>query len=346
MSAVKLKSLCKAGCLRTIVGLDVGGSKIALVEGTRHAQILQRRIVPIDVYQPFDDAFPTLAASVEEVIQKAEDDGRIVAALSVSIGGPLRINDGVLLDPPHLPGWHNTRLKDRLRERFPRFPVYIEHDGNAGALAEFHFGIGRQKPNLRHLVFLTFGTGLGAGLIINGQVVHGASDTAGELGHWRLTEVGPFGYGKIGAWEALASGTGLVQLASRRFPSRWSVSTPIRHLVDAMLADDPQALIVAAEAGAWMGRGLALIVDALNPEVIVLGSLAVLLGDRVLATAREVVAKEALPRAMAACEIAPAVLGLQIGDVAALMAALSDSATNKALSEQEHEKGHSKEDVG
>jgi len=316
--------------LDTIVGLDVGGSKVVLVEGTGQAEILQRRIVSIDVHEPFEDAFPALAVSIEEVMRAAKAEGRTVAALSVSIGGPLRINDGVLLEPPHLPGWHNTRLKDRLRWRFPGLPVFIEHDGNAGALAEFYFGIGRKRQNLQHLVFLTFGTGLGAGIIVNGQVVYGASDTAGELGHWRLAESGPSAYGKIGAWEALASGTGLVQLASRRFPDRWSESTPVRQLVDAMLGDDPQALVVAAEAGAWMGRGLALILDALNPEVIVLGSLAVLLGDRVLAAAREVIAKEALPEAVAACEIAPAVLGLRIGDVASLMAALTRPAVRKS----------------
>jgi glucokinase len=337
MSTVEMdfESLCKAGCLRTVLGLDVGGSKIALVEGTRLAQILQRRILAIDVHQPFDDAFPIIADSIEQVMRRAKDAGRTVAALSVSVGGPLHINDGVLLNPPNLPGWHHARLKERLTKRFPMLPVRIEHDGNAGALAEFHFGIGRQRPNLHHLVFLTFGTGLGAGLIVNGQVVHGASDTAGEFGHWRLAESGPIAYGKSGTWEALASGGGLVQLASRRFPLRWSPSTPVRQLVDAMLADDPDALLVAAEAGAWMGRGLALIVDGLNPEVIVLGSLAVLLGDRVLIPARKMVAQEALPGAVAACEIAPATLGLQIGDVAALMAVLSDPVTSKVLMSEE-----------
>jgi glucokinase len=91
------------------------------------------------------------------------------------------------------------------------------------------------------------------------------------------------------------------------------------------LADDSDALAIAHEAGEWMGRGLALLIDALNPQLIVLGTLAVALGDRVLGPARRVVAEEALPRAAAACEIIPAMLGTRIGDVAALMAALSDS---------------------
>jgi glucokinase len=323
------------GCLergmRTVLGFDVGGTKTAIVEATTNVEILQRHEIPTNASKPFDEVFPSVVALAEKSIARAAQAGREVKAMSVSVGGPLRIQEGVLLDPPHLPGWHNIRLKERLAQKFHGLPICIEHDGNAGALAEFRFGIGRKRSGLQNLVFLTFGTGLGAGLIVNGQIVHGASDTAGELGHWRLSDNGPTGYGKAGSWEGFASGAGLVQLASRMFPSRWPKNTPIRVLVEAMLADEKDAMVVLTEAATWMGRGLALIVDAFNPEVIVLGSLAVLLGEQVLAPARRVVAKEALPQAAAACEILPSVLGMQIGDVAAVMAALNDPVARIAL---------------
>jgi glucokinase len=109
-------------------------------------------------------------------------------------------------------------------------------------------------------------------------------------------------------------------------PQRWSPETSIRTLVQAMLADDQDALDVAAEAGRWMGRGMALLIDALNPQIIVLGSLAVALGDRVLAPARRMLTEEALPQAVAACKVLPAALGAGIGDVAALMAAITRQA--------------------
>lgn len=308
---------------QTILGLDVGGTKTALVEGTGEAQILQRAEILTAAWRPLAEVFPRLVELMRQTIEAASRSGRQISAVSVAIGGPLRIHEGVLLDPPHLPGWHGARLKELLSAAFPELPVFIEHDGNAGALAEFHFGIGRGRADLRHLIFLTFGTGLGAGLIVNGQVLHGATDTAGEVGHWRLAPQGPVGFGKAGSWEGFASGAGLVLLAQQMFPQRWSETTPIRDLVSAMLADDPEALRVAEAAGRWMGHGMALLIDALNPQVIVLGSLAVALGDRVLAAARRVVIEEALPQAVAACEIAPSVLGRQIGDIAALMAALS-----------------------
>jgi glucokinase len=309
---------------RTVLGLDIGGTKTACVEGTASASILQRIEMATLATEPFFRTFPRLIDEANKVVDRAVRAGREIAAVSVSVGGPLRIGEGFLLNPPHLPGWHNVPLKSRLMEAFPGIPVLVEHDGNAGALAEFYFGAGRGRPGLQHLIFLTFGTGVGGGFIINGQLLRGASDTAGEIGHWRLAEDGPLGFGKRGSWESFASGAGLVELASKMFPARWNERTPIREVVDAMVANDDQALEVAEEAGKWMGRGLSLLIDSLNPQLIVFGSLGVVLGDRIFGPARKVIAEEALPQAVAVCELVPSALGSQIGDVAALMAALAD----------------------
>lgn len=317
--------------LQTILGFDLGGTKTACVEGTASGEILQRLEIPTHAEQPFGATFPRIIELGSAVIKNAQERQRTIAAVSVSIGGPLQIDEGFLIDPPHLPGWHNVPLKKHLMEQFPRLPVCVEHDGNAGALAEFHFGAGKGHPGLRHLIFLTFGTGVGAGFIVNGQILRGATDTAGEIGHWRLADDGPWGFGKRGSWESFASGAGLVQLAAQMHPDRWGAHTPIREVVEAMIADDPQALEVAAEAGKWMGRGLALLIDALNPQIIVFGSLGVALGERVLASARRVIAEEALPQAAAACELKPCVLGKAIGDVASLMAAIAAPSVRRLL---------------
>ncbi len=308
--------------LQNILGFDVGGTKTAIVEGTHDGTILQREEIPTESSRPFAETFPRVVATAKQIIENANVAGRVITGISVSIGGPLKIREGLLIDPPHLPGWHGVNLKEALQREFPHLPVFIEHDGNAGAVAEFYFGAGKGRVGLRHLIFLTFGTGLGAGIIVNGRVLHGATDTAGEVGHMRLAWSGPVGFGKAGSWEGFASGQGLVELAAQMFPDRWQQPTPIRKVVEAMMADDKDALAVAAEAGKWMGRGMALLVDTLNPQMIVLGSLAVALGERILAPARQALAEEALPQAVAACEIIPAKLGKNIGDVAALMAAI------------------------
>jgi glucokinase len=316
---------------KSILGLDVGGTKTACLEGTPDGRILQRIELPTRAAEPFALTFPAIVANLNALLSGARQAGRRISAISVSIGGPLKIQQGILINPPHLPGWHHVPLKTRLEQVFPDYPVYIEHDGNAGALAEFHFGVGKHRPGLQHLIFLTFGTGIGAGLIVNGRILRGASDTAGEIGHWRLAEDGPLGFGKRGSWESFASGQGLIELAAQMHPSRWNQDTPIRDLVDAMMRDDPEALEVATLAGHWMGRGLALLIDAFNPQVIVFGSLGIVLGERILASARKVIAQEALPQAAAACELLPAALGAGIGDVAALMAALTDPSLKKTI---------------
>lgn len=315
----------------TIAGLDIGGSKTACVEGAPDGRILQRSEIPTRATEPFAKTFVEIVDNLKHLMNISSIAGRTIVSLSVSVGGPLKIDEGILLDPPHLPGWHHVNLKEALQGAFPEQPVYIEHDGNAGALAELHFGIGAQRPGLQHLIFLTFGTGIGAGIIVNGQILHGASDTAGEIGHWRLADNGPLAYGKRGSWESFASGSGLVRLAAQMFPTRWNSKTPISELVDAMLRFDEDAMRVATAAGEYLGRGLALLIDAFNPQVIVLGALAGALKERILAPARQVVAEEALPQARLVCEILPSVLGSSIGDVAALMAALTQPSVRAAL---------------
>ncbi|HEY9127165.1 MAG TPA: ROK family protein [Acidobacteriaceae bacterium] len=316
-----------AARVKTIVGLDLGGTKTACVEGTFGGEILQRVEMLTQAERPFAETFPAIADTLGLVMDRARAEGREIAAISVSVGGPLKIGEGILINPPHLPGWHGVALKAELEQRFPALQVYVEHDGNAGALAEFYFGVGKEwpedKPELEHLIFLTVGTGIGAGIIVHGRVLRGASDTAGEVGHWRLAEDGPEVFGKRGGWESFRSGRGMLELAARMYPARWTPHTPIRELVTTMLADDRDALEVAAAAGRWLGRGVALLIDAFNPQVIVLGSLGVALGERVLGPAREVIAKEALPQAVAACELVTSRFGAGIGDVASLMAAVA-----------------------
>lgn len=306
----------------SIIGLDVGGSKTAVVEGTAAGDILQRAEIPTRAELPFPLTFPDIEELIDRQIEEARQGRRTIDAISVSIGGPLRIATGEILNPPHLPGWHNTRLSDHLRRRYPAIPNFVEHDGNAGALAEFHFGSGQSVSDLKHLIFLTFGTGLGAGIIVNGAVLRGASDTAGEVGHWRLLESGPVGFFKSGSWEGLASGEAMLGLAQRKFPHKWDDQATVRSFVDDLLSDDSDALSVGEEVGFWLGRGIALLVDAFNPQLVVLGKLASVLGERILRPLREELAREALPQAVAAVRVVPCALGARLGDVAALMAAM------------------------
>jgi glucokinase len=137
-------------------------------------------------------------------------------------------------------------------------------------------------------------------------------------------EDGPVAFGKAGCWEAICGGAGIARVAALRFPSRWQEeSVTAREIGDLALAGDSAALGVLSEVGHWLGRGLAILLDVLNPEIVVIGSLAVRLGELVLAPALAELHREALPGAVAACRIVPAGLGERLGDVASLCAAIA-----------------------
>ena len=173
------------------------------------------------------------------------------------------------------------------------------------------------------MVFLTFGTGNGAGIIVDGHLVRGTNEMAGEV--WAMP-VAPDDDMRLqtteDGWESVSSGRGLLSIARRLYPNRWNAASRIRDVVDAALGGDSAALDVVDESGHWLGAGLAVLVSVLNPQVIVVGSLACVLGDLLLAPARAVLARHALPRAVAACEIVPGALGTRLGDVQSLMPAI------------------------
>ncbi|MHB0858568.1 MAG: ROK family protein [Anaerolineae bacterium] len=304
--------------METIIGLDIGGTKCAVVEGTREGEILVRTQYVTEAAKGFPDAFQRLCAATEAMRAQAEAQGHRVAALSVSIGGPLDIARGIIYSPPNLPGWDAIPLKELLEECFG-LPTYVEHDGNAGALAEWRFGAGR---GTRNLIFLTMGTGLGGGMILNGAIYRGASDLAGEVGHMRIAPDGPEAYGKRGSWEGYCAGPAFAALAREMFPARWGQGTTTPEIVQLALAGDPEADAVLQTVARYLGQGLAILADVLNPEMIVLGSMAVRLGEALLGPAREAMQAEALPGAFGACRVVPAALGDRIGDIAALCAAI------------------------
>jgi glucokinase len=304
----------------SILGLDIGGTKTAVVLGDRQGRIHHRVQFATCTERGFAATFDELCTAANADLARALKVGARIEALSVSIGGPLDITNGIVKSPPNLPGWDNIPLKQMLVERF-NLPVYIEHDGNAGALAEWYFGAAR---GARNVIFLTMGTGFGGGLILNGRLYRGTCDLAGEVGHIRLAKGGPLAFGKRGSWEGLCGGAGIARRAAQEHPQRWHEGQVTAHeLVALAVARDADARALFAKVGRDLGRGLAILIDALNPEVIVIGSLAVALGDLVLEAARQEVQREALPGAVAACRIVPAALAERLGDVASLCAAIA-----------------------
>jgi glucokinase len=297
-----------------VLGLDIGGTKTAIVAGSVTGTVLERQAHPSEAGRGFAGMWESMTAAAGQLVARRGAP----LAIGVSIGGPLDAERGIIYSPPNLPGWDAIPLKDRLVEHFG-VPAFVEHDARAGALAEWMFGAARGATNV---VYLTFGTGLGAGMILGGQLYRGASGDAGEVGHWRMGRSGPEAYGKTASWEAMASGAGLPKLARYRYPSEpWPDDLSAEILIRLAREGDARARDVLNESALSLGAGIAQLVDLLNPDIVVLGSLAVRAGAEFLPVVRDVVARECTPRTRR-CPVVASELGVEAGDIAALCAAI------------------------
>jgi len=310
-----------------IVGVDVGGTKTSVVLGSLRGEIRRRTHFPTEPTRGFRPVFEDIVSHIKDARRVADAD---VLAVSVSIGGPLNVKEGIIKDPPHLPGWHNIHLKTMLATE-SGLPVYVEHDGNAGALAELYFGAGK---GLKNIIFLTMGTGFGAGLILNGRLYRGSTDVAGEIGHIRIAEDGPECYGKRGSLEGYASGTGIALLAREMAPEKYGSGVTPAELYRDFQAGVPESRRVFERAALYLGRGFAMLADMLNPELIILGGIGMRIRDALVEPAMSVFHAEALPESRRACSIVPAGLGESIGDFASLCAALDQGGLSEVAKAQ------------
>lgn len=314
------------------VGIDVGGTKTAVVLASKPPAILGRAQFPTRPARGPDHALGLIQQGIAGLLECAGLTDSAIRRLGVSCGSPLDRVRGIIQSPPNLPTWNDVPIKAILEKRF-HTECLVENDANAGAVAEHRFGAGR---GTRNMVFLTMGTGFGAGLIIEGQLYRGANDSAGEIGHIRLTRTGPVGYNKIGSAEGWASGGGIAQVAARAVSeaNRKGMRTVLANTLDtgkiltarqvglAAQRGDSVALALIRSTGRRLGEALAILVDLLNPERIVIGGLAMRWRDMVLDPARAVMQREALKHAAAICQVVPAELGERIGDAAALCVAM------------------------
>ncbi|MDD9975381.1 MAG: ROK family protein [Candidatus Poribacteria bacterium] len=313
-----------------VVGIDIGGTKLATVVADSTGHILGKVRKPTLAEKGPEYALGLLFDMVRETIRLAGLEQASISAIGVSCGGPLDTKTGIVYSPPNLPGWDALPLKAKLESEF-QVPVTIENDANASALAEYRFGGG---CGYNAVLYMTMSTGIGGGIVLDGQIYHGANDSAGEVGHQILLPDGPLcGCGKRGCLEALCSGPAIArraQAAIRKQPVNKKASTMLsltngrienvksEHVLEAARAGDTLALELVSETAYYMGWGIANLVNVLNPDIVLLGTIAIAAGDLLLDPIRETVSKFAMARPAAAVEIKPAQLGDTLGDLAAV----------------------------
>ena len=312
-----------------LLGFDIGGTKCAVITAEwtdGKITILKKERTPTDLSVAPEEMLNRLMVLADGMLDEKPE------AIGISCGGPLDSARGIILGPPNLPGWDHVEIVELLQNHYG-VPAHLQNDANACAVAEWKFGAGRGCDNL---AFLTFGTGLGAGLILNGRLYSGTNDNAGECGHIRLDRFGPVGYGKAGSFEGFCSGGGLSQLGYTLALEQLQQGKPplyyqkgmtqkdvtAKTIADAARQGDETALRVYEICGEYLGKGLSILIDLLNPQRIVIGSVFARSGDLLRPAMERTIRQEALGQAAACCEIVPAVLGEEIGDYAAIATAL------------------------
>ena len=317
--------------MKRSIGLDIGGTKCAITVG---------EIEGDDITIVHREEFPTADLTWQQVLgefsmrirrvieqsrnlpieQSEQSPNRTIDSIGISCGGPLDSQKGLILSPPNLPGWDEVPIVKYFEDAF-HVPVHVQNDANACAYAEWKYGAGK---GTRNMVFMTFGTGLGAGIIIDGRLYSGTNDNAGEIGHIRLAPTGPVGYNKEGSAEGFCSGAGMTKLARIRAAEQ-GVDLPddfnTKELFRRVDAGDKFCTAVFRESAEKLATILAYTIDILNPEVISLGGVFMRQADRFMEIVNPILEREALSLSRGVCRIVPAGLGESIGDYAALAVA-------------------------
>lgn len=273
-------------------GIDLGGTKILVLIADAEGNVRGDIRVPTGAKEGPAAVIARIVQATREAAREGGIDLASLAGAGVSAPGPIDAAAGVITDPPNLEGWHDVPLARALHEQL-RIPVVLENDANCGAVGEHRYGAGR---GYQHMIYITVSTGIGGGIIIDDRLYAGASGAAGELGHVAVAVDGPVcGAGHVGCLEAFASGTAIAKRADELIAAgglprtaRLAEHNPPLSAETVHLAaeqGESEAAAIIDSAGSYLGIGLASIINAFNPQAIVIGGGLTNIGERLLGPA-------------------------------------------------------------
>jgi glucokinase len=312
------------------IGVDLGGSKILTAVVNTGGKILASDYRPTPANRAAEVVVQEILNSADHALELAGIPPERPCAIGVAAAGISNPETGIVYASPHLPEWRNVPLRDIIEKRSAK-KTLLMNDANAAAVAELHFGAGR---GARNFVFVTVSTGIGGGIIINGELYAGAIGAAGEIGHMTVDDNGPqCNCGNQGCWETLASGSALAREAKSQIQQGAStsildyaggdmqkVTAEIIHT--AAINGDALAKELIARAAYYLGVGFANLINIFNPERIIIGGGLSNMGDMLLLPAYEVVEKRSFKEPYHAVRFALAELGVNSGVIGAAAFAL------------------------
>lgn len=305
------------------IGIDVGGTNVKIALVNDKGSIIYSNSIPTRAEMGYEYTINNMKEAIQDLLKETKTAVKDIEGMGFGFPGQIDCQKGIVRLAPNIPGWVEVPIAEIMQKEF-KIPTRVDNDVRCAALGELNFGAGVGCENL---VCITVGTGIGSGLIVNGKLVRGASNAAGEIGHIKLDMTGgPLcGCGDRGCLEAFASGPSIVAMAEEYI--KGGKSTKYRELAnpeitpyivsEAAKQGDPVAQRIFTIVGEYIGIGLASVVNLLNPEKIIVGGGVAAAGDILMKPIKETLVKRAMKIAGSTVEVVPAQLGNTAGVIGA-----------------------------
>jgi glucokinase-like ROK family protein len=312
-----------------VIGIDMGVTHLGLVIADFAARILSETEIPFDISQGPITCLKIVEDQVRDLLAQAGLESSDILAIGMGVPGPIVAEAGMVSAPPIMPGWHNFPIRNHL-EKLWGCPISLNNDAELGALGEWAYGAGRGD---QHLAYIKVGSGVGAGLLLDGRIYGGATGCAGEIGHITIQNGGPIcSCGNSGCLEALAGGHAIARKAREavRMGKRTQLASihptekiTARDVTDAARLGDLVSQQILSEAGVYLGIAVASLVNLINPNVVVVGGGVAHMGDLLLEPIRQIVRERSLQSAAQSVRISAAVLGRRSSSMGAVAQAIN-----------------------
>ena len=306
------------------IGVDIGGTNIKIALVDFEGKIIYSNTTPTRAEMGFEAGVAKIKQAIKDLMQETKESAKTIEAIGFGLPGQIDYKLGMVKNLPNIPGWINIPLGKLIEDEF-QIPTKLDNDVRCAALGELNFGAGKGCENL---ICITIGTGIGSGIVLNGKLVRGASNAAGEIGHIKMTlDKGPLcGCGDHGCFEAYASGPSIVSMAKEFISGGKSakykematdgIITPYI-VAQAALQGDPVSLQIFKQMGEIIGIGLSSVINLLNPEKIIIGGGVADAGEILLEPIRKTIEDRAMPIQKEAVKVVPAQLANAAGVIGA-----------------------------
>lgn len=302
-----------------ILGINISGMKIVTVYGDMNGLIYERLQTEVRFDIEFLAGLDLIFSQADKLLKICRAQGLpSPEVISLAVSGPVDLHRGIMFSPADLPLWDEAAIKGRVGVRY-NLPVFIEHRSFASAMAEMVFGAGTDAEDQ---VFIDMEPVVSLGIIKGRAVYHGSNDAAGDIGRMRMAEYGPAGLGEPGSLTGFASGMGMAELASLRFPEIWPTPPAPYDLVKFVNEGQKEALQVVNEAAEHLGKALLWVIFTLDPELVIFGHPGDVLGEALQKPLRDAVLNHGGAQVRLLPLLKKSALGAKLDDVAALMAVI------------------------